>query len=403
MPASRVPRQPATPENDPATAPVAEVAETETDATRVDPPATERPDSTEPSPEAADDTAVLADDVPAEGGADEHVATDGATADGDDEAAAPGRRPLVIVLAVLAVVALIAGIVWFAITTMNNQRDEAIRETARTYLTAVADADADAALATLAERPANTSLLTAEVLAASREAAPLTDVTVADPTSDGNTASIGVHYRIGDRPVDTTLALSGDGRTSWKIADGTGELTVPERRALTINRATPADATNPVFPGTYTAQPTNQYVALAGTTVALVPAPDAPAAPLEVAPGLTDAGREAVLASVRTRFDECLAATDSRPANCPFGVSTEGVEVAPGSVRFSLANDPWAAFAPELDPQTLTARGTIPFTVNATATVTANGLTGQASVPPMQAERGFSVDLTAEPLVTTWW
>ena len=112
--------------------------------------------------------------------------------------------------------------------------------------------------------------------------------------------------------------------------------------------------------------------------------------------------REAVVGAVRGAFDECLASDESRPAGCPFGVLAEGVEVTPGSVEFTLENDPWSDLNPAYDPATMTAGGTFSFEVVANAEVTLNGLTTQATTP-LKAERGYNVDLTQDPLVVTWW
>lgn len=314
----------------------------------------------------------------------------------------PARRnPLVILGAALAVIALVAGIAWFTVSTSAANRERAIREAATGYLTAIGASDADTALGHVAEAPANRALLTDEVLQASNQAAPLTQVEVTRLSGEGEDATVEVSYLLGDRPIETALTLTGNGRTDWKVADGLVDLTSTEIRALTVNGATLTEQTNPVFPGSYTAAPTTDRVAVSGEPTVLVTTPDQPGAQLNVTVGLSDAGRAAVVGAVRTRFEECLASTESRPANCPFGVSTEGVELTPGSVRFTLNGDPWPGVNPALDPATMTAGGTFPFSVTATATVTLNGLTTEATTP-LNAERGYSVDLTQDPLLVTW-
>ncbi|MDO5535884.1 MAG: hypothetical protein Q4F65_14705, partial [Propionibacteriaceae bacterium] len=318
------------------------------------------------------------------------------------EQASKGPSPLVWVLSALAVVALIAGIVWFAVTSSRAARDGAIKDTATAYLTAIAEGNAAAALETLAEQPSNTTLLTDEVLAASAQAAPLTDIVVDEPVGEDTQVTVTARYALGASPVETTLTLTGDGRREWAIADGTAELAVPERRALTVNGVTLTEETNPVFPGTYTAAPTSDKIALTGEATATVQAPAQEGARIEVAPGLSEAGVQTALDTVKARFDACLGSTDSRPVDCPFGVDTEGVEVGEGGVRFTPTNNPWETFAPTLNPDDLTATGTIPYAVNATATVTRDGLTTEATVP-LNGERGYTVDLTQDPAGLTWW
>lgn len=331
---------------------------------------------------------------------------DEASTDPQDEApaeasAGPDRRKIAMLGAGLLVVILIGVIVWFAVSTSVVARENAIKGTATAYLTAIAEADADGALNQLAERPANTVLLTRDVLEASQRTAPLADIEVTSVEQRDEQATANATYRIGDELIGTQLQLVGDGRTSWKIAGGTAVLTVPETRGLTVNGATLTEAANPVFPGTYTATPRSEYLSLDGETTAFIGNPAQEGAQIAVTPMLSDAGHEAVLTAVKTRFDECLAATVSRPADCPFGVSTEGVEIAPDSVRWTLTNDPWDGFTPTVDPSSLLASGAFYYEITGTATVTINDLTGEVSQPFAQ-HRDFEVDLTQSPAVVVW-
>ena len=320
----------------------------------------------------------------------------------DAESEPNKRKPLMILAAGLAVLLIVAGIVWAVISTANSNRDKAIAQTATTYLKAIADADAPAALATLADKPANTTLLTGEVLAASRTAAPLTDIRVGAPAFDGGSAAtIPASYKLGDQAVSTTLHLEGDGRTQWLLSDGTADLTLSSTAGLQVNTAPLTEATNPVFPGAYTAATGTPDVTLEGTPTAVVATPDAEPTALSVTPALSEAGKANVLTAVKTRFDECLAATEARPANCPFGVRTDDVEVTPGSVKFALVNDPWAGFAPSLDAATLSATGQFPYVIDATATVAQNGLTTEGTTR-IERPVTYTVDLSKSPLAVVW-
>lgn len=316
-------------------------------------------------------------------------------------AASPsGPSSLVWIVSGLLVVALVAGIVWFVVSSSQQAREAAIRDTASSFLTALADGNATHALELLAEQPTNTALLTDSALAASQEAAAITDVEVGELGGTDEAPTVAATYLLGGQPVSTTLTLSPAGR-DWRVADGTVDLTVPERRALTVNGVALTDEVNPVFPGTYTAVAVSDKVALTGESTTVVTAPEQESARIEVTPGLSELGSQTVIDTVKGRFDACLAETVSRPANCPFGVDTTGVEVAEGTVKFALANDPWAGFAPALDLDTLVANGRFTYQVNATATVTKDGLTTEATAP-LSTERGYAVDLTKEPATVTW-
>lgn len=312
----------------------------------------------------------------------------------------PGPKPLVWIASAALVVALIAGIAWFAVTTSRQNREASMRGTASAYLQALADADASAALDLLAERPADTGLLTDAVLAASRDAAPLSAIEVGTLGGTETSPTVEATYRLGDQPVTVIVQLSGAGN-GWKVVDGTVDLTVPVRDGLTVNGVALTEEVNPVFPGTYTASPVSDKVALTGEPTAVVTSPGQEPARIDVTVGLSELGTQTVLGAVKGRVDECLAATESRPVNCPFGVATDGVEVTPGSVRFALTNDPWAGFAPALDPKTLVASGTFPLQLTATATLTRDGLTAEVTTP-LAYDRGYAVDLTQDPAVVTW-
>lgn len=328
--------------------------------------------------------------------------TPGAAPEAAEDGSGGNRRPLMFLIAGLAVLLVIGGIVWAVIATGNANRDRAIADTANRYLQALSTNDAQGALATLSEKPTNTALLTGEVLGASNAAAPLTDIAVTEPVFDGGSAAtVKASYKLGGEPVSTTLHLVGDGRTQWLLADGTSELTLTSPAAATINNAKVTESTNPVFPGTYKAAEVTPNIALEGTPTAVIAAPDSDPATLALTPTLSEAGTSAVRETVQARLNECLAATESRPADCPIGIDTSGVEVAPGSVKFALANDPWAGFAPTLDAATLKASGQLPLVVDVTATVTANGLTTDAT-QRLEATRTYTVDLTQNPLAVVW-
>lgn len=329
----------------------------------------------------------------------EPTPVEGSTAAPVEEAAA-GPSPLTWVLSGLLVFALVAGIAWFAFTTSRANREASMRSAASDYLTAVAEGDAEAALGLLAERPENTTLLTHEVLAVAHEAAPLTEIEAGTLGGTETAPTVEVTYKLGDEPVTTTIPLAADGR-DWKVADGTVDLAVPERRALTVNGAQLTEEVNPVFPGTYTAEPVSDKVGLTGEPAVVVSAPDQADESIDVTLGLSELGSQTVLDAVKGRFDECLAATESRPVGCPFGVGVDGVEVQEGSVKFALVNDPWAGFAPTLDPETLVASGTFSYDMTATATVSREGLSTQATIP-LKADRGYAVDLSKNPAVVTW-
>ncbi|MCG7631050.1 hypothetical protein MHN80_01875 [Gordonia McavH-238-E] len=126
------------------------------------------------------------------------------------------------VLTVVLVAALVVG--------LAREDDHAATpvDAVRTYLHALADADADAALGVIAPRP-DTRFLTDNVLRAQRAAAQLTDIEVrpaaegepesAVPEIDGQETDVPVRYRMGTRVIDTEIRTTqvADG---WAVVDG---------------------------------------------------------------------------------------------------------------------------------------------------------------------------------------
>src|SRR5699024_5527404 len=71
------------------------------------------------------------------------------------------------------------------------------------YLQALAAGDASKALGYLADRPASTSLMSDEVLAASAKSAPITGISV--PAVKPEAQIVRASYRLGDRSVHSTF------------------------------------------------------------------------------------------------------------------------------------------------------------------------------------------------------
>lgn len=314
----------------------------------------------------------------------------------------PRRRALRIVVTLLIVAVLAVGgyFVWDTVT--KSMRDDAITTTAQTYLQGITDGDVAVALGTLQEQPADSTLLTNDVLAASVTASPITNATVDAITSDETNATADVSYTIGEADVNITLNLVGDGRTSWRITNGLTELTLSPTAALRVNGAVVDQPTYPVLPGTYTATPVTDRIALGEEASVLITDPLVEGATISPSYSVSETGREAILSTLTQDVDRCLASTESQMDGCPFGVDPGDAEVKPGSVRFDLKNDPWKDFAPDLDPTTLKATGTVTFDINVTATVTFDGRTSDAASLSMSVDRTWAVDLSQDALTVNW-
>ncbi|WP_203579422.1 hypothetical protein [Microbacterium hibisci] len=140
------------------------------------------------------------------------------------------------------------------------------------YLEALADSDAESALAQLADRPRDESLLTDEMLTASNELAPMADISVEDVDSDSY-ATVPATYALGDVSVSTEFSVSLDEDGAWKIGTGVNELSLGTYFSgmdLTLN-GIPVDGEQvTVFPGTYEFATTTEYFEITGSPIVTV-------------------------------------------------------------------------------------------------------------------------------------
>ncbi|SPF68416.1 hypothetical protein PROPJV5_1411 [Propionibacterium ruminifibrarum] len=148
--------------------------------------------------------------------------------------------------------------------------ERAAQEAARTYLTAIAEGDAETARGYL--EVDDDSLLTDEVLRVSNELAPMTDITVGEVTRDRRIVThqwVRVGYRVGGVEVSALLSVS---RSDDPTIFNASELSLhgsPDV-GITVNGAIPATSSPTVFPGTYELASNNEYLDVTGEPIAAI-------------------------------------------------------------------------------------------------------------------------------------
>ena len=193
------------------------------------------------------------------------------------------------------------------------------------YLTAVSSGDATTALSYAATPPADTALLTGEMLAAALAAAPITGIVVT-PGGGTDHQSVQADYQIGDEPASTTFEVSNVGGT-WLLDDVAFELPLDLDAAygldLTIN-GLPLESSAPVvFPGQYTVRTASKWYQASGGTV-MVDGNAGLTAPDALSLKLSSSGVAAIRKAAQAKLNACLQKRSLSPAGCGFGVFLPG-------------------------------------------------------------------------------
>jgi hypothetical protein len=251
------------------------------------------------------------------------------------------KRPVLLGLSLLAVLALVAGVGIFAAskimsgdaTKQAEQDREAARLAGQHYLEALAVGDSRTALSLGPDQPSTPQLLTDKVLRAQLATTPITDIKVTnDPTQEpgtpGDAQRLVLAAKFGVTPTQTVIwAHKKDGQ--WKLDATTAAIAIDKppntdeaMKALAVY-GIGTNGSNPiqVFPGVIQVGSTNRYIDITAPPKAVrlealtAPATNRPSIQPTVA--LNDAGRQASLAAVDTELRHCFKGVAKPPECCP--------------------------------------------------------------------------------------
>ena len=204
------------------------------------------------------------------------------------------------------------------------------------YLQALANGNAVAALAYAAQPPPDDTLLTAEVFAQARRAAPVSNITV-DPPSGVNPGSVDATYQVGGDQVDETFTVTKVG-AAWKIDKVAAEVDIALIRALkvpvVVNGVRVKSDTVYALPGAYKVTTGLKTLSWGSNDVVVVTGPSAPVDTYELNPKLTSGGKKALIAATKKNFNGCLKAKKLKPKGCPFKQSDGGYDIEESTVTW---------------------------------------------------------------------
>lgn len=189
------------------------------------------------------------------------------------------------------------------------------------FLEALAAGDAASALKYADSTPADTSLLTNEVLAASNATAPITDIKVSAASS--KYLPVSASYLLGDTPVTADYSVS-DSSGSWKIRTVTREVSLygMDGVALTLNGAAVTESKLTVFPGAYTLAASNANYKVGGGSFAIASPEDYHSPDFELS--LSSTGLTALRNAAQLHLNYCVKQTSLAPKGCGFAIGAAG-------------------------------------------------------------------------------
>lgn len=324
------------------------------------------------------------------------------------------RRSRALIIAGVLVLALVGAV--FGWRYVQAQRFEqrlaadtaAAHQVVESYFAALRDGDAEAALATSTQRPADESLLTDDVLRSALGSEGLKDITVGPVALAhaermvGDAGTVMVSYTLGGMPVEVSLPVS---RSSggWFIASATSRVDLGSA-GRTVNGHRAAGNVVELFPGSYTVGPGSSYVTLQDPQL-VITTPDVLSVAAQTWSGgkasLTPEGREAVLSAARTSLTGCLAKKSLTPEGCPIAIQTgPEITVDPATIRYTLLNSPWSEVELALEHDSL-AKGTIDLSYRIDAAAKSKGVEGVVA-QSYEQQATFTADLSGATPVISW-
>ncbi len=206
------------------------------------------------------------------------------------------------------------------------------------YLKAVAGGHAASAISYGATLPIEKSLLTDEMLAANRAAAPITDIKATEGTG-GDHQTVQASYKLGGTPVSTTFEVTRANGT-WVLDAIAAPLPLDLSKTtgadLRINGRKLPNLHPTVFPGRYTITASNTWFTVSGGKVQ-VKIGTATGAVREAKLTLSASGISAVRKAAQAKLNWCMKTDSLTPADCAADLALpNGTKVRPSTIDWQV-------------------------------------------------------------------
>lgn len=290
-----------------------------------------------------------------------------------------------------------------------TEQTEAAKQVVTDYLTAIADGDAEAALAVVKDAPEG-PLLTDEALEASNSEGGLTDPQVTDASmqqlEDDSVprGQITASYTVGDLDVPSRTFDVENSAEGWRIKDATSTAAIGGTGAKINGQKLPADTTEvAVFPGTYAFTASNDRLQINADPQVVTGLPEE-SLTWSFSPTLSEKGTKDILSAGRASLDACLNKKELAPAGCPMinWQESNGIKVDQSTIRYTLENDPWANVDLALNGEGTAATAMITTTIKINANATQNGASGTLDADPANRTTPMTADITGPQVKVAW-
>ncbi len=264
---------------------------------------------------------------------------------------AKSRLPLVlggmlglVVLALVAVVTL-RGLpnlpIPFASGGPTARQTDTAAHAVQGYLEALASGDAAGALGYALNAPADTSLLTDEMLATGLADSPITAIQVTGAGAGATQQTVLARYQLGSTPVNAAYALTKSGN-QWLLDSVAADIDVSYLDlgtiALVVNGVTLTTDRPSLFPGTYTLTTASKRLAVADGSF-VIESPDSQPDLYSVRFRLTKSGRAELVKAAQATLKKCLATREAAPKGCGFGLKApKGVTMTWSTLRWRVSS-----------------------------------------------------------------
>jgi hypothetical protein len=235
------------------------------------------------------------------------------------------RTPLIVGLIAAAVVVIVVAVL--AIKVLGGSDNISASDTVKGYLEALSAGDAAKALSYGAAQPANSDLLTDEILKKQLARMPITNIRILD--EDTSMLAIGmtmVHAAasFGSVVDDVELRLKKDADGNWKLETAAIKIDPPpgadsnlSAKTVTIFGRSFDKGSLYAFPGYLGIGSTNRYLKATAEPLLLQHLSSYSAAWLSPQISLNDDGRAAIQQSLVDAFANCQKSQSLAPPNCP--------------------------------------------------------------------------------------